>query len=50
MFVPKRETKIRKRGRPSLSQVLLDTEVKNKPNATPVPVQEMRRNWTLANI
>jgi len=41
------KTEIRKRGRPSLSQVQLDIEVKKKrPNAAPVPVQEIRRDET----
>ena len=36
------KTEIRKRGRPSLSQVQFDIQVKKKkPNASPVPVQEI---------
>jgi len=40
------KTEIRKRGRPSLSQAQLNIEVKKKSNATPVPVQEIRRDET----
>jgi hypothetical protein len=41
------KTEIRKGGRPSLSQVQSDIEVKKKkPNASPVPVQEIRRDET----
>jgi len=43
MFVPSRETRNQKRGR----LVQLDIEVKKKkPNAAPVPVQEIRRDET----
>jgi len=40
------KTEIRKRGSPSLSQVQLDIEVKKKPIAAPVPVQEIRTDET----
>ena len=41
------KTEIRKRGRPVLSPVQLNIEVKKKkPGAAPVPVQEIRRDET----
>jgi hypothetical protein len=47
MFVPSRENRNQKIWRPSLSQVQFDIEVKKKkPNASPVPAQEIRRDET----